>query len=112
MTFSAVIDDNLLSGVHGGIMHALWAKANLDPSWATPGASSVQGGNISVAAATGEELSYLAGIHPEQVLSKIQGFRKIFSWGVQEVSAIKPASSTFSFEPSVQFGLRQKVIVN
>jgi len=86
ITFVAAINDALMSGMKGGILHASWAKANFDESRVTPGAQSVQGGNISILASYGEELSYLAGTNIQNFLYIVQTqFALTFSYAVTEV---------------------------
>eukprot|EP00005_Dracoamoeba_jomungandri_P001218 CAMPEP_0174251194 /NCGR_PEP_ID=MMETSP0439-20130205/1098_1 /TAXON_ID=0 /ORGANISM="Stereomyxa ramosa, Strain Chinc5" /LENGTH=818 /DNA_ID=CAMNT_0015331455 /DNA_START=326 /DNA_END=2782 /DNA_ORIENTATION=+ len=91
-----------LSGVKGKFVHCGWAKALFDISRVTPGANSVTGGNISVAASTGEELSYLAGVDLQQFSDVLSSFDSVFNYALQEVVQLKPKSTSNVVSPTHQ----------
>eukprot|EP01087_Luapelamoeba_hula_P016795 TRINITY_DN519_c1_g1_i1.p1 TRINITY_DN519_c1_g1~~TRINITY_DN519_c1_g1_i1.p1 ORF type:complete len:943 (-),score=155.61 TRINITY_DN519_c1_g1_i1:23-2851(-) len=88
ITFIRPFADTLLSGLRGGIVHASWAKALLDDAWETPGANSVAGGNVSVAASMGDELGYYAGADTKKFMEVVASFKQIYEWGYYEVQAV------------------------
>jgi len=79
-----------LSGLKGKFVHCGWAKELFDISRVTPGAHSVTGGNISLAASTGQELSYLSGVDLKQFASVLSSFNSIFKYALQEVVGLDP----------------------
>ena len=97
--FSAAINDSFMSGLKGAFKHSLLAKANLDADWSTPGSQSVYGGNLSIAASTGEALSYLAGSNLAEFYSTLQYFPQVFLLGLREVRALNADALLQLYDP-------------
>jgi hypothetical protein len=81
-------NDTLMSGVKGGIYHAILAKANLDITQDTPGAATVTGGALDIVSSTGEALAYLAGEDQATFASTIADFSSMYAAAIEEVRSM------------------------
>jgi len=91
------VDDSLLSGMKGAIIHSNLAKQNLDVTWDTPGSNSVNGGNLSLAASTGEYLSYLSGADRKTFMDVLSNYKNLFQLAVKEIQSLKPTGALYQY---------------
>ena len=94
-------NDTLMSGVKGGIYHAILAKANLDVAQETPGSNTVTGGALDIVSSTGEALAYLAGEDQATFASTITNFQTAFSSAVSEISGLTSVQGQVLISQSV-----------
>lgn len=85
------LNTNDLDGVKGFLVRAIYAKRNLDEIRAAPGSHTPDklGAPLSVAASTGDALSYLAGQSIPEFLQTVSNFTKIYDAAIGELKQQK-----------------------
>ena len=86
--------DAVLSGLKGAMNHAVLAKRNLDQTWETPGANSVNGEFLMELASTGEVLTYFAGTDINAFTTTVSNFRSSFAAALSEIQKLQPSAGT------------------
>jgi len=85
VTFDSPLSDDALSGIAGGIRHAMFAKDVLDETWGTPGSADTNRKSLLIIASMGEALGYLAGTDRPAAVSLLRNFGASFAAAVDEV---------------------------
>lgn len=85
-----------MSGVYGSILHAVWAKLNIDLDRSTPGSNSDGPAYLSVLASTGDALSYLAGTDTATFASTIAGIPTLLQNAIADVQSDKSPRVPYS----------------
>lgn len=78
-----------LSGIRGGISHAILAKEYLDQLGITPGTKVVTGGALDRLSAVTDAFTYLAGTNPNAFQQQVEAFPTMFQDALEEIEALK-----------------------
>lgn len=96
VTFSPAVPQATLNGVYGAVMHAIWAKGNLDIERSTPGSNSDDSAFTSVLSSIGGGLEYIAGVDPVQFATTVRGVPALLANATAELSAMSSPRKSYS----------------
>jgi len=86
------IDQWAMSGIKGGVQHAIWAKANYDEDWTSLCAQTgeVCNSNLTDLASFGEILTVQAGMNYTAFTQTLNNFTNMYLQALYEVKGMKP----------------------
>jgi hypothetical protein len=96
ITYAISISQASMSGVYGAVVHAIWAKINLDIERSTPGSNSDDPAYTSVLSSVGVALEYLAGADPVGFASTVASVPSLLSNATAEVAAMTSSRKSYS----------------
>lgn len=97
VTFAAPsLPQATVSGVYGPIMHALWAKGNMDEDRSTPGSSSDDPAYTSVLSSVGGALEYLAGANVTGFVAAVHSVPGLLASAIAEISQLSDPRQAYA----------------
>lgn len=87
---------SLLNGTYGAIMHAIWAKQNLDINHMTPGSNVVEPSDVTDLSSIGQHLEYMAGHDVKGFVSALSGVPGMLSRGIDQFQKVDNIRKVYS----------------